>query len=304
MEVGAMRDLAERHPLRQFYPAEHLLNALLETFLEWGGVGAPNVAILDWEGLPTADEFVLLHRFFASRGVSAVICTPEQLEYDRGILRCGSFPINLVYKRVILNELLARYDDSHPLIRAYLAGDVCLVNSFRCKLLHKKAVFELLTDEANASWFTPVEREVIRRTVPWTRRVSQRQTQHCGQQVDLVEHILKNRRGFVLKPNDDYGGRGVSFGEHATEAEWYAVVTEALVGDYVVQEKIDLQMEVFPIFSESGWTLLPMYVDVNPFLFGGRMEGGLVRLSGSPVVNGTSGGGETGFFVIERDLPL
>jgi hypothetical protein len=28
---------------------------------------------------------------------------------------------------VIINELLAACDDSHPLIRAYLAGDVCLV---------------------------------------------------------------------------------------------------------------------------------------------------------------------------------
>jgi hypothetical protein len=304
MEVGAMRTLADRHILRQFHPAEHLLNALVETFLEWGGVGAPNIAILDWEGLPTADEFVLLQSFFAGRGVSAVICAPEQLEYERGKLRCGSFQVDLVYKRVIINELLARCDDSHPLIRAYLAGDVCLVNSFRCKLLHKKAVFELLTDEANASWFTPVEREVIRRTVPWTRRVSQRQTYHCGEEVDLVEYILKNRRGFVLKPNDDYGGRGVSLGERVNEAEWYAAVHEALVGDYVVQEKIDLHMEVFPIFSESGWALQPMYVDINPFLFSGHIEGGLVRLSGSPVVNVTSGGGETGFFVIEHDPPL
>jgi len=59
-EVGAMRAMAERYKLRQFSPVESLLNALLETFREWGGVGAPNVAIVDWEGLPTADEFVLL----------------------------------------------------------------------------------------------------------------------------------------------------------------------------------------------------------------------------------------------------
>jgi len=76
------------------------------------------------------------------------------LECENGRLRCGSFPIDLVYKRVIINELLAACIDSHPLIRAYRAGDVCLVNSFRCKLVHKKAVFELQTDEANAGWFT------------------------------------------------------------------------------------------------------------------------------------------------------
>ena len=166
LEVGAMREMTSRYQLTQFRPDEYLLSALLNTFREWGGSGVPNIAILDWRDLPTADEFVLLKEFFVSRGVPTVVCEPEQLEYKEGRLRCGGFPIDIVYKRVIINELLARCDDSHPLIRAYIAGDVCLVNSFRCKLVHKKASFELLTDEANEGWFTAREREVIRQTVP------------------------------------------------------------------------------------------------------------------------------------------
>lgn len=303
LEVGAMRATADRYQLQQFSPVESLLTALGETFRKWGGAGLPNIAILDWEGLPTASEFVSLQDFFASRDVPTVICSPEQLEYQQGRLRCGAFPIDLVYKRVIIHELLEHCDDSHPLIRAYMAGDVCLVNSFRCKILQKKAAFELLTDEANASWFTPDEREVIQRTVPWTRRVAPRKTHHHGREVDLVEHVRKQRRQLVLKPNDDYGGRGVSIGDRVTAAEWEAALTEALAGDYVVQEKVELRTEVFPIFGDSEWTLQPMYVDTNPFLFAGRVEGAMVRLSDSPIVNVTSGGGETGFFVIEGGAP-
>jgi hypothetical protein len=298
-EVGAMRDVAKRYKLRQFLPAKHLLNMLLNAFREWGGTGVPNIAILDWTGLPTAPEFVLLKEFFASHAVPAVICAPEQLTYENRRLRCGAFPIDLVYKRVIINEFLGACDDSHPLIRAYLAGDVCLVNSFRCKLVHKKAAFELLTDEANASWFTAREREVIRRTVPWTRRVTQRKTHHRGQRVDLIEHVRKQRSEFVLKPNDDYGGRGIWFGNRETPAAWETALAEALAGDYVVQETVELRTEIFPLFDESSWAFQPMYVDTNPFLFDGRVEGAMVRLSNSPVVNVTSGGGETGFFVIE-----
>jgi hypothetical protein len=303
LEVGAMQELMTSHQLRQFAPERHLLNVLLKTFREWGGCGTPNIAILDWDGLPTADEFVLLRDFFNCCGVSTVICSPEQLDYKKGKLGCGAIPIDLVYKRVIINELLAYYDDSHPLIRAYVAGDVCLVNSFRCKLVHKKAGFELLTDEANAGWFTPREREVIRRTVPWTRQVAERKTYHRGQQVDLIEHVRKQRQQFILKPNDDYGGRGIFFGDRSNSVEWDAALSEALESDYVVQEKIELRTEDFPIFSESHWALQPMYVDTNPFLFDGRVEGGLVRLSDSPLVNVTSGGGETGFFVIEGQAP-
>lgn len=302
-DVGAMRTMAERYELSQFSPVEFLLKALLDTFREWGGTGAPHIAILDWEGLPTADEFVLLQDHFVSRGVPTVICTPGQLEYEKGKLCSGAFPIDLVYKRVIIHELLARCDDSHPLIRAYLRGDVCLVNSFRCKMLHKKAIFELLTDEANAGWFTPTEQEVIKRTVPWTRRVKARKTRHQGHEVDLVSYVRNNRQLLVLKPNDDYGGHGLSIGDRTTESEWDTALAEAIAGDYVVQEKIKLQTEVFPIFGDSGWAFQPMYVDTNPFLFGGRVEGAMVRLSDSPVVNVTSGGGETGFYVIEGENP-
>ena len=298
-EVGAMRDLSTRYQLRQFSPEKHLLQALLNSFREWGGAGTPNIAILDWNDLPTAHEFVLLEEFFASQGIPTLICAPEQLTYENGRLRCGSFPIDLVYKRVIINELLNACDDSHPLIRAHLAGDVCLVNSFRCKMVHKKAAFELLTDEANAGWFTAREKEVIRRTVPWTRRLFERKTKQRARAVDLLEHARKHRAQFVLKPNDDYGGRGIAFGDRLTSSEWDAALSEALAGDYVVQEKVELRTEVFPIFGESSWALQPMYVDTNPFLFAGRVEGAMVRLSNSPVVNVTSGGGETGFFVIE-----
>ena len=142
-----------------------------------------------------------------------------------------------VYKRVIINELLARCDDSHPLIRAYVTGDVCLVNSFRCKLAHKKAAFGLLTDETHAHWFSARQREVIRRTVPWTRRVAPCKTNYRGRQVDLIEHVRKHRSQFVLKPNDDYGGRGISFGENGTASEWESALSKALTDDYVVQEK-------------------------------------------------------------------
>ncbi|HEX6625435.1 MAG TPA: hypothetical protein VF064_17100, partial [Pyrinomonadaceae bacterium] len=291
-----------RYRLRQFAPAERLLAALVETFREWGGAGVPNVAILDWADLPTADEFVLLRDFFAGRGVPTVICAPEELEYANGRLRRGDFPVDLVYKRVIIHELLARADDSHPLVRAYLNKDVCLVNSFRCKMLHKKAAFELLTDGSREGWFTPDEREVIRRAVPWTRRVAERKTIYRGREIDLIEYVRKNRRAFVLKPNDDYGGSGVSLGDGASESEWDAALAAALGGDYVVQEKVALRTEVFPVFGERGWALQPMYVDTNPFLFRGKVEGAMVRLSDSPVVNVTSGGGETGFYVIDGEV--
>ncbi|HEY9283335.1 MAG TPA: circularly permuted type 2 ATP-grasp protein [Pyrinomonadaceae bacterium] len=304
-EVPALARLAARYRLRQPEPVPALLDSLLKTFREWSGKArrAPNIAILDWADLPTRHEFVLLRNYFVARGVPAVVCTPEELEYDGRQLRRGDFRIDLVYKRLIIHEFLARADATHPLWRAYEDGTVCVVNPFRCKVLHKKAAFELLTGDACARLLTAAERAAVRDCVPWTRRVSERRTRDAaGRTVDLMEHVRRNREALVLKPNDDYGGHGVCLGLAVTDAEWERMIGVALANDYVVQEAVELATEEFPVFDERRWALQPMYVDTNPFLFRGRMEGALVRLSQSPVVNVTSGGGETGLFVVEGEV--
>lgn len=298
-EVTALQTFAERYRLRQFNSADALLKSLLDTYREWGGNEMPNVAIVDWVDLPTAGEFELLRNHFVGNGVPTIVCSPDELEYEDEKLRRGDFRIDLVYKRVIIHEYLARYDGTHPMARAYINGDVCMVNPFRCKMLHKKACFEILTDEANQNWFSAEEREVIHDCVPWTRRVAERKTTCRGEPVDLLEHIRRNRNNFILKPNDDYGGHGLFLGHISTQSEWDKHITTALNEDYIVQEIIELHTEDFPIFGEDSWGLQPMYVDVNPFVFRGKVDGAMVRLSDSPIVNVTSGGGETGFFVIE-----
>jgi hypothetical protein len=300
LDLPVMASFAPRYRLRQFSPVERLLETLLTTYHEWGGSGVPNVAIVDWKDLPTQSEFVLLQEHFSAQGVPTVVCSPGDLDYEQRQLRCGVFRIDLVYKRVIIHEFLARYDDTHPLVRAYVNHDVCLVNPFRCKIMHKKAVFEMLTDEQRQDWFTSSEKEAICRTVPWTRRVSDRKTTRKGRKISLLEFVRRNRPRLVLKPNDDYGGHGVHFGARSDERQWDNAIENALSADYIVQDAIDLHPEMFPIFNESEWKLQPMFVDTNPFLFRGKVCGAMVRLSATPIVNVTAGGGETGFFVFQE----
>ncbi|HEU5245953.1 MAG TPA: hypothetical protein VFU09_02575, partial [Candidatus Udaeobacter sp.] len=272
-ELPAMSILAQRYCLQQFSPVATLLASLLLTYREWNGKGMPNIAIVDWKNLPTSNEFVLLRNHFAAHGVRTIICSPDELEYNRGRLRCGDFEIDLVYKRIIIHEFLARYDETHPLVRAYMNHDVCLVNPFRCKIMHKKASFELLTDEAYGNWFTSKERAAIARSVPWTRRIAHRRTTYHGQSVDLIDFVRQNRTRLVLKPNDDYGGHGVYFGPQLDERAWDNAIATALSSDYVVQEVVDLSPEQFPIFNQTEWKLQPMFVDTNPFLFSGKVCG-------------------------------
>src|SRR5205823_13402054 len=98
--------------------------------------------------------------------------------------------------------------------------------------------------------------------------------------------------------NDEYGGHAGHVGAQLDERAWDKVSQTALSADYIVQDALYLHPEVFPVFSETDWKLQPMFVDTNPFLCQGKVCVAMVRLSSSPIVNVTSGGGETGFFVI------
>lgn len=298
-ELPAMRTLAGRYRLRQFSPSERLYEMLLQTYREWGGSEKPNIAILDWKNLPTSSEFILLRDCFAAHGVKTVICSPDELDYHHDSLFCGQLQIHLVYKRVLIHEFLARYDETHPLIRAYVNGHVCLVNPFRCKIMHKKATFEVLTDDRRRSWFTKSENEAIRCCIPWTRRLRDCRTTRTGEAIELLRFVKQNRCQLVLKPNDNYGGRGVFIGDRLDAQGWEDAIETALEGDYIVQDLVEVEPEHFPVFGESEWSLQPMFVDTNPFLFKGAVCGAMVRLSATPIVNVTSGAGETGFFVIE-----
>ena len=295
-----LQSFLARH--RHWLPQPHrlLLESLLQAYRKWGGeVERPHIAIVDWHGVPTGSEFRVLRDYFAACGYPAVIADPHDLHYNGDTLSVGGFRIDIVYKRVVIHEFLTKFPREHPLTNAYKDGRVFMANSFRSKLVHKKAGFAVLSDESYNYLFSPEEREVIRRHIPWTRFVSESKTVFCGAEWDLRSLIRAHRREFVLKPNDDYGGRGIFAGWESSAEEWDAALRTALDRPYVVQERVAAEKISMPAYSDHV-SLEEMYVDFNPFLFHNKVEGALIRLSSSAMMNVTSGGGQTALLVLEE----
>jgi hypothetical protein len=281
-------------------PQRQLLRALDETYREFGGRQAkPSIAVVDWEGVSTCSEFYILKEFFESEGYLCRICDPAELEFDGKVLRHDDFEIDIFFKRVIIHEFLDRFDESHPLYTAIGSGAVCMVNSFRSKIPHKKSSFAILSDEKYHRLFNDREREVIQRHIPWTRRMRQGITEIRDKKIDLIEYVRRERHRYVLKPNDDYGGKGISIGWEATDSEWDNAIENALRTHYVVQERVVVERTEIPVFSDGEVRRESLLVDFDPFLFRGVVEGGLVRLSSQSLVNVTQGGGETALAVME-----
>ncbi len=144
-------------------PARHnVLHALLDAYRQWSGGGAaPRMAIVDWSDVPTQSEFALFRDYFRRQGLECVITDPREIEYANGRLTAESGPIDLVYKRVLLTELVERCGVDNPILRAVKDGAVCMVNPPRCKILHKKASLAVLGDERNEALFSEEQREAI-----------------------------------------------------------------------------------------------------------------------------------------------
>jgi hypothetical protein len=316
LELPAMRRFAERYQISAL-PARHrLLETLLAAWRDFGGASSPTIAIVDWKGLPTHSEFLLFQKYFHDNGLEAVICSPDELSYHDSKLFAnlpppgmgegrggGTIPIDLVYKRVLTSEFLMHYGDAaldHPLTQAYRDGKLCLVNSFRAKLLHKKSIFALLTDDALQDRFTADERAAIARHVPWTRMVRQGPSTYQGEPIDLLEFARANQERLLLKPNDEYGGKGIVIGWETSASEWATALKEALETPFVVQERVTIAYEDYPAMVDGQLHIGRRLVDSDPFLFGTAVAGCLTRLSTVTLLNVTAGGGSTvPTFVIE-----
>ena len=300
LSLPIMERFGERYTLTSFHSRERLLETLLHCYREAGGKKErPTIAIVDYDFVPTRTEHHLFREFFEKKGYKALVCDPRGLEYSGGVLSDQGERIDIVYKRLLVNEFLEKIDELKALLRAAEDRAVTLVNPFRCKPIHKKAIFAVLTDERLQTRFTEAERQAISAHVPWTRRVREEKTLHKGAEVDLPGFVLKNRETLVMKPNDEYGGKGVFIGWEMTEAEWAKALSEALQSSYVVQEKVELQRQPFPEL-QTTFGLRNFVVDLDPFVFGGEVEGFLTRLSGSSLANVTSGGGQVPAFLIEE----
>ncbi len=301
--LPVMGEFMKRYQVRPLPARVDVLHALLDSYCQWLGRRArPRIAILDWKEVPTYSEFGLFYTYFQTQGLECKISDPREVEYRNGRLYDGDFEIDLIYKRVLISELVEWGGLDNPVVRAVRDRAVCMVNPFACKMLYKKASLAVLSDERNSHLFDTDEYHAIQDHVPWTRVVEERFTQRDGERVDLIPHILANREGMVLKPNDEYGGKGIVLGWEVDDDAWAEAVKTALASPHIVQERIAIPTEPYPSLVDDRVHFIDRLFDTAPFCFYGEfMSSCLTRLSTVALLNVTAGGGSSApTFVIDR----
>jgi uncharacterized circularly permuted ATP-grasp superfamily protein len=273
-----VKEFRHRYNLTRVGGKKPFLDALLKAYGMFSAAAPgkrpnPNIAILEFRSITGRSEYEIFRDYFREQGFQTELVSPDQLEYKNGVLKAGAFEVDLIYRRVSAQEFLMRFTLNHPLVQAYRDHKVCIVNSFRSELSHKKAMFALLTDDALTAKFPQNERKAITEHVPWTRVVKAGKTQYREETVDLLDFIRDNREKLVLRPNDEYSDLHSFIGYEHDEGSWARALREAQRSPYVVQERVPPVRTVFPLMSFGHLEFKEMHVDVQPQAFLGKVAG-------------------------------
>jgi uncharacterized circularly permuted ATP-grasp superfamily protein len=128
--------------------------------------------------------------------------------------------------------------------------------------------------------------------------VAERRTLRHGVEVDLLPFVLEHRESLVLKPAHGYGGRSVLVGDETAPDAWAAAAVAGLAEPWVVQDRVTIPEEPFPVVEGGSLRFEALKVNANPFYAAGAEVGAVTRVSRSSVINVSAGGGSVPTFVV------
>lgn len=254
-----------------------LLDTLLACYREFGGIDTPTIAITDWEGQKTRYEHLRLAEHFAEKGVPTIVCDPRAFRRVDGKLEVGGRRIQLVYRRALASELVERRAEVEPLLACYRDHTICMVNPLRSYIAGAKAVLSRLARATDL----PAELAAAAQLVPRTLVLDSD---------DARATVTEGSSRWALKKSESHGGLGVALPD-GDPAAWHAALESSKRETWIAQEYLEVPRMSISATVDGAIVRSEKYYNWNPFLFGGRYAGGLVRVSEKPLINITLGGG-------------
>ncbi len=162
------------------------------------------------------------------------------------------------------------------IVNVFKAGNLSLYNGPISGLLSNKLNIALLSEHQDSPLFGPEEQEIIRKYIPWTRKIAAGESTFKGEKINIEAFILSNREKLIIKPSVGYGGQGVHIGPHVPPGRWPQLVRTAFQEkDWLVQEYIDST----PLLYQAGNDGCALHGAIfGFFVFGHTYAGCYVRV--------------------------
>jgi glutathionylspermidine synthase len=271
-----------------------LFKAIMNSFNAfWGKEKEPSLGIIEYRESQFRSDAEIVRDYFREKGVRASLVDPRDFEYRGGILTAERMEYNIFLRCVKAQELLDYPEQLKPFISAYINGDMCMVNSFRALLGSEKSILSLICNKKFHHYLTEEETLIIQKHIPWTFRMSDNIVTSRQEETDIREYLIKKQEKFILKPSWGYGGKGVILGKHVSSGEWDEAIKKYGGNEnWIAQEYVEVPRIEVPVLKETGKVEVEnKYFNLSPYVFGGRYVGCLGRISDSPVINVSAGGG-------------
>ena len=192
----------------------------------------PLVVIADFmDEHATFSDFGRYEQAFKRQGVDSRVVDIRNLKFDGEKLydSADGAQVDCVYRRAVTCDIQNKINECKDLIDAIAARKVCLVGHFRTTVVHTKTV--------NIALFLPETREFL------SQEECNFIDKHCPKTFRLddnlpisVDEIVDNKNGWILKPEDDYGAKGVFAGPDADNDKWAQIVHDHINVGYIAQE--------------------------------------------------------------------
>lgn len=284
----------------------HLGETLMDCYAEWrenhpDRPEKPFVVVSDWRDVSTLPDINITIDHLRDTGLDAEFADPRDFEERDDGLYLNDRRVDLIYKRVIVKELVSE-PDAKCVADAYKAGKVCMANSPRSVIVGNKKILAAIRRPEIMAQMTQLQRDAIRRFVPWTEILRHDKVDFHGFKVNLRDFVLDNKDQLVLKAAQSYGGRDVFLGFETKDDAWLELVDKHITGNaWIVQQLVKIPKELFPEVEGDSVQMKLLNVNINPLAFGGQYAGSYSRLSVKNVINVSYGGGMTATMTLEKD---
>lgn len=279
-----------------------LFDTMMEAYAQWGQGDKPRLSVLGMQDWHRGDGEIV-RDYFVERGVEANLHDVRNLTYRDGRLHSDGVQFDLIMRAVKARFYLMWPQAMGDFHAAMADNAACMVNSWRCLLGAEKALMSFITNPLNHDLFEEEEVRVIKAHVPWTRTFAEGDTiSPEGEEVSLKAFMLGNRERLVIKPSAGAGGYGVKVGRSTDAEEWRQLVEEYEGWpDWVVQDFVPIPELELPVIRGGKIVVEPRFLNLSPYVFGGKYAGCLGRVSSQDVINVGAGGGMIPVFRLKDD---
>lgn len=272
------RELEDRYDISYFELFESWVKESIKIYKKFDSKNKkPNVAIMDFKESATMTDFNKFKKAYEKHGYNCKIVDPRDVKFKDGKMYYEDYRIDLVYRRIVTFELIDKIDEIPDFIEAYKNQAFCSIGSIRSQIGHNKIFFKVLYDQETWEILSDNEIKFIKKHVP--------ETGIFGGNINIYNHVRKNKDKFIMKPMDMNASQGVFVGRDLNEKNWEDKLKEVWDKDYIFQEFIEPYGRRFAKFEGNSLKKQEFGVVVGVFIYNGNIAGVYNRIGNNNIIS-------------------